>query len=219
MGCLELRLQTFKRPFVMRFLSSLTVLFALSLTNIPAFAAGDIEAGKDSAATCMGCHGAPGIRNAYPVFRVPKLGGQQEQYLVVALKAYQSGERSHPTMQAQAGSLTDTEINNNSAYFNTLSGSEKAERGKGDVEAGAAKAQACFACHGQGGSKPITPMYPILAGQYPDYLSHALSSYKNGTRNNAIMKGFAAALSDKDIDDISAYFGSQASPLSTPVNL
>ena len=106
MGCLELRLQTFKRPFVMRFLSSLTVLFALSLTNIPAFAAGDIEAGKDSAATCMGCHGAPGIRNAYPVFRVPKLGGQQEQYLVVALKAYQSGERSHPTMQAQAGSLT-----------------------------------------------------------------------------------------------------------------
>ena len=87
MGCLELRLQTFKRPFVMRFLSSLTVLFALSLTNIPAFAAGDIEAGKDSAATCMGCHGAPGIRNAYPVFRVPKLGGQQEQYLVVALKA------------------------------------------------------------------------------------------------------------------------------------
>jgi cytochrome c553 len=61
-------------------------------------------------------------------------------------------------------------------------------------------------------------MYPILAGQYPDYLSHALSSYKSGTRNNAIMKSFAAALSDKDIDDISAYFGSQASPLSTPVN-
>ena len=77
---------------------------------------------------------------------------------------------------------------------------------------------ACFACHGAGGKKPIAPMYPSLAGQYPDYLSHALADYKSGARNNAIMKGFAAALSKQDMEDIAAYFGSQASSLSTPTN-
>jgi cytochrome c553 len=45
-----------------------------------------------------------------------------------------------------------------------------------------------------------------------------LADYKSGARNNAIMKGFASALSKKDMEDIAAYFGSQASPLSTPIN-
>lgn len=202
----------------MRIFSSFTLSIVFSVASVTAFAAGDVAAGKAGAATCMGCHGAPGLRNAYPAFRVPKLGGQQEQYLVVALKAYQSGERSHPTMQAQAGSMSDAEINNISAYLSTLAGSAKTELGDGDPTAGAAKAQACFACHGPGGAKPIAPMYPILAGQYPDYLEHSLADYKSGARNNAIMKGFAAALSAQDIEDISAYFGSQASPLSTPTD-
>ena len=50
------------------------------------------------------------------------------------------------------------------------------------------------------------------------FLAHALSGYKSGARNNAIMKGFASALSDADIQDLAAYFGSQASTLSTPTN-
>ncbi len=202
----------------MRIFSSFILCFTFLVGWTAAYAAGDVQAGKASAATCMGCHGAPGLRNAYPAFRVPKLGGQQEQYLIVALKAYQSGERSHPTMQAQAGSMTDAEINNVSAYLSSLAGPDATELGDGDANAGAAKAQACFACHGPGGKKPIAPMYPSLAGQYPDYLSHALADYKSGARNNAIMKGFAAALSKKDMEDIAAYFGSQASPLSTPTN-
>jgi cytochrome c553 len=206
------------RPLVMKILSSFVLSLALISTAGIASAAGDAQVGKATAATCMGCHGAPGLRNAYPAFRVPKLGGQQEQYLIVALKAYQSGERSHPTMQAQAGSMSDTEINNVAAYFSGLAGPDAVELGDGDANAGAAKAQACFACHGAGGKKPIAPMYPSLAGQYPDYLSHALADYKSGARNNAIMKGFAAALSKQDMEDIAAYFGSQASSLSTPTN-
>ncbi len=202
----------------MRIFSSFILSLTLFVGWTTTYAAGDAQAGKASAATCMGCHGAPGLRNAYPAFRVPKLGGQQEQYLIVALKAYQSGERSHPTMQAQAGSMTDAEINNVAAYLSSLAGPDATALGDGDADAGAAKAQACFACHGPGGKKPIAPMYPSLAGQYPDYLSHALADYKSGARNNAIMKGFASALSKKDMEDIAAYFGSQASPLSTPIN-
>ena len=48
-------------------------------------------------------------------------------------------------------------------------------------------------------------MYPRLAGQYKNYLIHALNSYKSGERKNAIMSGFAAGLSSQDIVDLSTY--------------
>ena len=84
----------------------------------------------------------------------------------------------------------------------------------GDPEAGKAKAaQVCAACHGADGKKPSAPDQPVLAGQYPDYLVRALSDYKSGKRNNAIMKGFAGQLSTKDIEDLAAWFSSQQTPL------
>jgi cytochrome c553 len=80
----------------------------------------------------------------------------------------------------------------------------------GDVAAGQKKAQeVCAACHGEGGAKPTTPDYPVLAGQHEDYLRVTLNAYKNGKRKNAIMAGMAAALSKKDIADLAAYFASQ----------
>lgn len=82
----------------------------------PAFA-GDAEAGKVKFDTCMGCHGIPSYSNAYPTYDVPKLGGQHAAYLEAALKAYRSGERSHPTMRALAGSLTDEDIADLAAYI------------------------------------------------------------------------------------------------------
>ncbi|MDH3639290.1 MAG: cytochrome c [Gammaproteobacteria bacterium] len=85
-----------------------------------ALAAGDAEQGRLRAQTCMGCHGAPGMRNAYPGYRVPKLGGQHAQYLMDALKAYQQRTRSHPTMQAQAADLSDQDMANIAAYFSQL---------------------------------------------------------------------------------------------------
>ena len=85
---------------------------------------------------------------------------------------------------------------------------------KGDAESGKAKAaQVCAACHGPEGNKPSAPDQPILAGQYYDYLVRALTDYKIGKRNNPIMKGFAAQLSKKDIEDLAAWFSSQKSPL------
>jgi cytochrome c553 len=80
----------------------------------------------------------------------------------------------------------------------------------GDAARGKQKAaQVCAACHGPDGNKPSAPDQPVLAGQYEDYLVRALSDYKNGRRNNAIMKGFAGQLSKQDIEDLAAWFSSQ----------
>tara|TARA_B100000900_G_scaffold317207_1_gene276204 strand:+ start:73 stop:393 length:321 start_codon:yes stop_codon:yes gene_type:complete len=75
-------------------------------------------------------------------------------------------------------------------------------------ERGKDKSVTCSACHGTDGNSE-TKMYPKLAGQYKNYLVHALSSYKNGDRKNAIMSGFAAGLSDQDIIDLSTYYSKQ----------
>jgi cytochrome c553 len=84
----------------------------------------------------------------------------------------------------------------------------------GKAEAGKAKAaQVCAACHGPEGNKPAAPENPILAGQHQDYLVKALHDYKSGKRNNPIMKGFAASLSNQDIEDLAAWFSSQKSNL------
>ncbi len=82
-------------------------------------AAGDAQAGKQKAATCMGCHGVPSYSNVYPTYHVPRLGGQHADYIVAALKAYKDGQRTHETMQAQAGTLSDQDINDIAAYFST----------------------------------------------------------------------------------------------------
>ena len=79
---------------------------------------GDPLKGREKTQMCEGCHGIEGWRTAFPeVYRVPKLGGQHEAYLVAALKAYKSGDRSHPSMRASAGSLSDADIANLAAYY------------------------------------------------------------------------------------------------------
>lgn len=91
---------------------------ALALLAAPgALAAGDAEAGRLKSNTCMGCHGIPGYSNAYPTYRVPKLGGQSAEYLAIALKAYKTGERPHKTMQGQAASLSDQDIADIAAFL------------------------------------------------------------------------------------------------------
>jgi cytochrome c553 len=78
-----------------------------------------------------------------------------------------------------------------------------------DLAAGQAKVkEVCQACHGLDGNSQ-TPDYPKLGGQYPDYLAKALRDYKSGARKNPIMAGFAATLSDKDIENVAASFASQ----------
>lgn len=66
---------------------------------------------ENAVALCAGCHGISGYKTAFPdVYHVPKIGGQQATYLVNALKAYKSGERSHPSMRAIAATLTEEDM-------------------------------------------------------------------------------------------------------------
>ena len=87
----------------------------------------------------------------------------------------------------------------------------------GDAQAGKVKAaQVCAACHSADGTKPTTAEYPVLAGQYDEYLVRALSDYKSGKRKNPIMQGFASTLSKQDIENVAAWFSSQSGRLYTP---
>lgn len=75
-------------------------------------------AGRQKIVMCQGCHGIPGYKTAFPaVYNVPKLGGQHAGYLVKALQAYKSGERSHPTMRAIAAGLSDQDMADVAAYY------------------------------------------------------------------------------------------------------
>jgi cytochrome c553 len=80
--------------------------------------AGDPVAGRQKTQMCAGCHGIAGWRTAFPeVYQVPKIVGQHPAYIVKALQAYKSGERSHPSMRAITGSLTDKDMADLAAYY------------------------------------------------------------------------------------------------------
>ncbi len=169
---------------------------AAGLAPPPAQAEGDAERGAALAYTCLGCHGIEGYRNAYPSYRVPKLGGQKAGYIELALKAYRDGTRPHPTMQAQGDSLSDQDIADLAVYFEGPE--KKLDHVSSEDVAGIDVAATCLACHGNG-ADGLMPTPPTLSGQYPSYLEHALKQYRSGERANNIMNGFAAALSDEDI--------------------
>jgi cytochrome c553 len=82
----------------------------------------------------------------------------------------------------------------------------------GSVAQGKKKSSQCAACHGAKGIS-TSPQFPILAGQFEQYLLHALKAYKSGKRKNAIMNGMVAGLSEQDMEDLAAYFAAQSSPL------
>lgn len=86
---------------------------------------------------------------------------------------------------------------------------------EGHPEAGQKKAQPCQACHGADGDKTIDPQYPRLAGQYADYLAKSLRDYQTGSRKNAIMAGFAGALTPRDIENLAAHYHAQPAVLAT----
>lgn len=81
---------------------------------------GDLKAGKALVYTCGGCHGVTGYHNAYPNYHVPRIAGQNYDYLVTALTEYKKGERAHPTMRAQGESMSDADIHNIAAYLSSI---------------------------------------------------------------------------------------------------
>jgi cytochrome c553 len=177
-------------------------LFSIMLPG-PIMADGDPETGKVKAYTCTGCHGIPGYKNTYPMYKVPRIGGQNFAYLVAALSAYQNGERLHPTMNLQAESLSRQDIDDIATWLSGLE--SKAVPLAGSSAPGPDSTQACQACHGTDGLG-TNNAYPALAGQYRSYTVRVLTDYRDGKRKNAIMGGFAKNLSDQDINDLANWY-------------
>jgi len=173
-------------------------------------AAGDPVRGKAISYTCLGCHGVPNYKNAFPNYSVPKLEGQHAQYMVTALQAYRRGERSHLTMHAQASTLTDQDMADIAAFFS----GETLKPGSPPVGTAPESAAVCVACHGTDGVG-IVPIYPTLSGQHEDYLERALHDYKKGGRKNPIMGTFSQTLKDADIKALARYYSKQQPSLQT----
>lgn len=190
-----------KQPFF-----RLVIILAIAMLARPAVAEGDAAEGEKLGFTCLGCHGIEGYRNAYPSFRVPRLGGQKADYLRAALTAYRAGTRPHPTMQAQAGSLSDEDVENLVAWLATFG--EAADSATAEQVAGVQAAQICVTCHGVAGAA-VQPAPPVLAGQHEDYLVYALTQYREGKRAGNVMNAFAATLSATDMELLARFYASQ----------
>ena len=89
----------------------------LLLASSAGMAGGDATAGRAKSEACLGCHGIPTYSNTYPTYHVPKISGQHADYIVAALKAYRDGQRKHPTMTAQAMSMSEQDMADIAAFW------------------------------------------------------------------------------------------------------
>ena len=179
----------------------------LCLGALPAAAAGDAEAGAAKAQTCAGCHGAQGVS---AMQAVPSLAGQQDKFLQWQLVFFRSGRRNNPIMTPMAGTLSDEDVRNLGAYFATLPPASPPSQDPDPAlhATGAALAEQhhCAACH----TDAFTGQQAAarLADQREDYLVHALSDYRSGSRPStgvAAMTEAASGLSDSDIAALAHY--------------
>jgi cytochrome c553 len=186
---------------------------------------GNPEAAKSKIAMCYGCHGIVGYQASFPqVHKVPKISGQNAQYIVAALTAYRKGERKHPTMRGIAAPLSDQDIADIAAYYEASGKNLPSKAGtalapSSEVQALLTKGN-CMACHGEGLNKPVSPAYPKLAGQYPDYVFVALKAYQttdnpNIGRSNPIMGAQARLFTHAELQKLADYVGSLPGDLKT----
>jgi cytochrome c553 len=96
----------------------IAVLAGFAVSAQAADVVGNAKAAQGKVAMCIGCHGIPDYRTAFPeVYRVPMLGGQNQRYLENALHAYKKGDRHFDTMHAIASTLSDQDIADIAAYY------------------------------------------------------------------------------------------------------
>ncbi|HEV8690776.1 MAG TPA: c-type cytochrome [Ideonella sp.] len=185
---------------------------------------GDAKAGEKKNAMCIGCHAITGYQASFPqIYKVPKISGQNAKYIAAALDGYRKGDRKHPTMRAIAGSLTDQDIADLAAYYESNGKSETPAAAPAAPELPAHlkdKLAACVACHGANFNNTTDPANPRLAGQYADYLTASLRAYQTKDhalvgRGNPTMGGMAATLNDKDIEAAAAYISNLPGELKT----
>ena len=186
------------------------------------------ESASAAIGACARCHGAE--RDGPDSGLVPILHGQPVEFLTSALQAYAGGRRASGIMQPVASDLAPQELDRVARYYAGLLPPSRPtallpdvtaaiERGRRLAEQGdpAAKLPACIGCHDAQALKT----YPRLARQNTAYMTNRLRLWKGGltpsTDTEVIMAPIARSLSDRQIDDVSAYFTSMtASPAAVP---
>lgn len=102
----------------MKKLFALLVLAGMAHAAVAADIVGNAKAASAKVEMCIGCHGIPGYKATFPeVFPVPMIGGQSAKYIENSLKAYQKGDRKHPSMKGIADSLSEQDIADVAAYY------------------------------------------------------------------------------------------------------
>jgi cytochrome c553 len=181
-----------------------------SLPPIANAAAGDVkhsspyEKGKTLAAACAKCHGEDG-NSTIP--GTPSLAGQQPHYLVAAIQEYHQGDRAKDTMRSALRDADSADLESIALYFASQKPVKRAAPTRGDPAAGEPATAVCGGCHGANGAS-VDAATPSLAGQDAQYLEKAIKSYRT-TRKNWGMQRYVAGLSDKDVENIAAYYASQ----------
>ncbi|MGB3620301.1 cytochrome c4 [Ketobacter sp. MCCC 1A13808] len=206
----------------MKLLAKLLLTSAIAASATGVYAAGDAEAGKNKASTCVACHGADG-NSTVPNF--PKLAGQSAGYIVKQLQDMKSGARPVPEMAAFLPALNDQDIEDLGAYYAEQpiqpgsADPKLVELGQSVYRAGNAESgvTACAACHGANGKGMPEAGFPALAGQHAAYIEKQLKAFRaagredhNGARREndgetKMMRATAARLSDDEISALSSY--------------
>ena len=102
----------------MKKILSVLVLAGIAQIAGAADVVGNPKAAESKVAQCIGCHGIAGYKASFPeVYSVPMIAGQSAKYIENALKAYQKGERKHPTMRGIATSLSEQDMADLAAYY------------------------------------------------------------------------------------------------------
>jgi cytochrome c553 len=190
------------------------VLVGLALSS-PVLGDGSAEEGQAKAGPCVACHGVNG-NSANPQW--PNLAAQNGPYIIKQLKAFKAGDRQDPLMSPMAAPLSDDDMEDLAAYFQTqtptgleaepskVAEGQRLYRG-GDPVAGIA---ACTSCHGPNGRGMAAASFPSIRGQHATYVATQLKAYRSGARRtdqaqNQMMRNVANRLTDSQIDAVAAY--------------
>ena len=189
---------------VVAFYSGLPAVPVASDASAPRFL--PYEHGKALAAECARCHGADGNTTAPGM---PSLAGQQPHYLAVAVNEYLNGVRTTDPMHALLRRLSKLDVESVALYFASQTPAERSAPSFGDPAAGEPLTAICGGCHGSHGVSTDAAT-PNLAGQDAQYLVNAIKAYRK-TRRHEGMEAYVAELSQRDIENIAAFYSTQKS--------
>lgn len=197
----------------------LSLVLMLSMLYLPAYAEGDLEAGKQKSVICAACHGSDGNSPA-PLW--PQLAGQHEQYLIRQMQIFKAGSEggrktiNSTQMYGMVAALSEQDMADIATYFSAqprktgVANDELVVRGKaiyrgGNLDTGL---PACMACHGPAGEGNAVAGFPAVAGQHAQYSYDQLKAFHAGERTsdpNDMMRELVRKMSDEEMRAVAQY--------------